>query len=454
MKVNFKDEIVVFSPFGFLDGDASKYEIDKFQKDLIIAKRFECLLISFKKVVHFNRLGLNLILQTVTDLARKIQANVAFCDYNEAKFKALKDVPTQNIGFSLFETQEIASLFFSKNIGEKSQTPVIIYSENSEQRNQMALKLAERGFMAHIAKDIKIFQANKDQYKYQISLSQINLHERNITMQVRENVVIYKLNGFIDSNFAENFDMIMHTNSLRVGFRFFAFDATKARSANIHGVSFLSKLSTASAEFGATIAVCGLSANTTSQTLRDDLEDAGLLLYDSVDDFFNDETSIIGGAGMLEIKPRNITKNLIEILPLIIKIAVDTIYSISNIKIERGSVNIKNFDLKRQDGVNASIAFYGDFEMKITLSLQRQIAQKACLILIKNDENITLEQAYANLILIIANKIVSWFESKKININMTMPHVFDLNSWTDSVSKGAFVELNAQEPCGILFINR
>ena len=92
--------------------------------------------------------------------------------------------------------------------------------------------------------------------------------------------------------------------------------------------------------------------------------------------------------------------------------------------------------------------------MKITLSLQRQIAQKACLILIKNDENITLEQAYANLILIIANKIVSWFESKKININMTMPHVFDLNSWTDSVSKGAFVELNAQEPCGILFINR
>ena len=98
MKVNFKGKIAILSPFGFLDGDISKYEINKFERDLILAKRFDCILISLKKVVHFNRLGLNLILQIVTEIARRIEANVAFCDYDEAKFKALKDIPTQ--GFS------------------------------------------------------------------------------------------------------------------------------------------------------------------------------------------------------------------------------------------------------------------------------------------------------------------------------------------------------------------
>ena len=117
MKINFKDGIAVFSPFGFLDGDVTKYEIDKFEKELILSKRFDCILISLKKVVYFNRLGLNLILQVVTEIARRIEANVAFCDYDEAKFKALKDIPSQSIGFSLFETQEVATLFRQDRFG-------------------------------------------------------------------------------------------------------------------------------------------------------------------------------------------------------------------------------------------------------------------------------------------------------------------------------------------------
>jgi len=455
MKVNFKGKIAILSPFGFLDGDISKYEINKFERDLILAKRFDCILISLKKVVHFNRLGLNLILQIVTEIARRIEANVAFCDYDEAKFKALKDIPTQGFSYSLFETQEIAGLFFG-NIGHKNQTnQIIIYHDSNDQRNQMALKLAERGYSVHVAKDMKIFNANKDNYKYKILLSQINIHERNVTIQVRDNVIIYVLNGFIDSNFAENFDMLAHMNSLRVGFKFFVFDATKARSANVHGVSFLTKLSTASAEFGATIAICGLNQNTTSQTLKNDLEDSGILLYDQLNDFFDDDSSISGGAGMLEAKPRNITKNLVEILPLILKIALDTISSISDVKIERGNVSINTY--KQKDGcINGCIAFYGDFEAKIILSLDSQIAKKACLILIRNDEALSLNEAYSSLMLIIADKLVSWFEAKKIRLNMTMPNIFDSKIWTsDTKSKGAYVELNTNNnSCGILFLTR
>jgi stas domain protein len=456
MKINFKDGIAVFSPFGFLDGDVTKYEIDKFEKELILSKRFDCILISLKKVVYFNRLGLNLILQVVTEIARRIEANVAFCDYDEAKFKALKDIPSQSIGFSLFETQEVATLFFGRiNLDSGAKKKILIYHENGDQRNQMALKLAERGFNAYVAKDIKIFKSNKDQYEHTICLSQINIHERSVTTQVRDNVVIYRLNGFIDSNFAENFDTVAHMNSLRVGFKFFAFEATKARSANIHGVNFLTKLSTASAEFGATIAVCGLNPNAVSQTLRNDIEDSGILIYDNLEDFFNDDSSISGGAGMTEAKPRNITKNLIEILPLIIKITLDTILSISGVKLERTNVSIKNYDDERPNMLSACVAFYGDFEAKVMLSLDKEVVKKACLILIRNDENLSLMQAYSSLILIMANKLVAWFESKKVKLSMTMPNVFDENSRLgDTVSKGAFVELASDKPCGVLFLSR
>ena len=105
--------------------------------------------------------------------------------------------------------------------------------------------------------------------------------------------------------------------------------------------------------------------------------------------------------------------------------------------------------------LSACVAFYGDFEAKVMLSLDKEVVKKACLILIRNDENLSLMQAYSSLILIMANKLVAWFESKKVKLSMTMPNVFDENSRLgDTVSKGAFVELASDKPCGVLFLSR
>lgn len=454
MKPKFKESVVIFHPHGFLDGDGSKYEIEAIDKELILSRKFECILISLKKVVYFNKRGLNSVIESIHELAKKIDADIAFCDYDKAKFKAIKSMSANSLNFSLFETQEIAMLFFTSAKRGSKNKKILLFHDNQEQKNQIALRLAERGHILRVAKDIREFNKLYDEYDIKISLIYINLNERNLTIKVRENVIIYKLTGFIDSNFAENFDMTAHTNSLKVGFKFFVFDATKARSTNIHGVSFLAKLSTASAEYGATIAICGLSGANTSETLRNDLEDSGILLYNCVEDFFSDESTIEGGAGMLEVKPHNITKSLVELLPLVLKTVLDTISLIAKASVSRGEVSIRRFNFTKE-ALTGCIAFYGDVDARILLCLDKKTAKKACNVLLRDDEETSLNDAYGNLMVIIANKLLAWFESKRLKVELTMPNVFDdYMSYGDTVSKGAFVELKVDDTDGALFLSR
>lgn len=454
MKPKIKDNVVIFYPHGFLDGDASKYEIDLATKELIFSKKIECILISLKKVVYFNKIGINSISLAMHEIAKKVDANVAFCDYDETKFKALREMSPQSLNLSFFDSEEIAMLFFGNTEKSTKEKKIILFHENQEQKNQISLKLVGRGYIVYTAKDVNEFKNSAKNYNIKIHLTHININEKTIAVQVRDNVVIYKLTGFIDSNFAENFDMSAHNNSLKIGFKFFVFDATKARSANIHGVSFLAKLSISSAEYGATIAICGLSGSNTSEALRNDLEDSGILLYNNVEDFFNDDGSINGGPGMKESMPHNITRNLVQLLPIILETAIDTLSSMAKIKVERGEIFVKTFDFD-QKALTGCIGFYGDIDAKILLSLDKSIVQKACAILLQDDKEASLNSAFGNFMIIIGNKILSLLESKKIKVDITMPNVFENYIQDgDTVSKGAFIELVSDGTKGALFLSR
>ncbi|QCD52313.1 STAS domain-containing protein [Campylobacter sp. RM16192] len=454
MKPKIKDSVAIFYPHGFLDGDASKYEIYLATKELVLSKKIECILISLKKVVYFNKRGINSISLVMSEIAKKVDANVAFCDYDETKFKALREMSPQSLNLSFFDSEEVAMLFFGNTEKSTKEKKIILFHENQEQKNQISLKLVGRGYIVYTAKDVNEFKNSAKNYNIKINLTHININEKTIAVQVRENVVIYKLTGFIDSNFAENFDMSAHNNSLKIGFKFFVFDATRARSANIHGVSFLARLSTSSAEYGATIAICGLSGSNTSETLRNDLEDSGILLYNSVEDFFNDDGSISGGPGMKESMPHNITRNLVQFLPLILKTTIDTLSSMAKIKVERGKIFVKTFDMN-QKVLTGCIAFYGDIDAKILLSLDKSIVQKACAIFLQDDKEASLNSAFGNFMVIIGNKILSILESKKIKVDITMPNVFENYIQDgDTVSKGAFVELVSNGTKGALFLSR
>ena len=76
------------------------------------------ILVSLKKVVFFNKNGLDAFIKLFTKVRQQNHAIVGFCDYDKKKYEAIKIFYKDEINFSLFKTIEIAYLFSSsfKNI--------------------------------------------------------------------------------------------------------------------------------------------------------------------------------------------------------------------------------------------------------------------------------------------------------------------------------------------------
>ena len=115
--------------------------------------------------------------------------------------------------------------------------------------------------------------------------------------------------------------------------------------------------------------------------------------YISVDDFFNDDATIEGGGGIGEEKPKNITKELIDVLPSILKVVMDTLASLSNLPVSRVSTEISNFNCNEDEFCMGSVAFYGEMNAKFILCLDKYAVRKICKILLQQDESVSITEA-------------------------------------------------------------
>ena len=143
MRLDFKDDVAIFYPSGFLDGDIDKYEISDANIKYLRQKAPRHILISLKNTVYFNKVGFNLILESVSRITKESDADIGFCDYNEIKFKALKRMSKDVLNLSFFETLSVALLFWGKFESENKQ--IIVFNAETEQKRQIALTLSGRG---------------------------------------------------------------------------------------------------------------------------------------------------------------------------------------------------------------------------------------------------------------------------------------------------------------------
>ena len=286
MKPALKNSLAVFYPQGFLDGENAKMIIEPLDIAFLATKKCEAVLISLKKIVFFNKRGLSTAVELLSQIQEKTQAIIGFCDYDKKKYQTILEMYQYKVSFSLFETDQIAMLFTGVPLCKDPDTKkIVVYNSNLEQKNHLAMELYERGYKPAIAKDASQFESLKQTCDYHISNSYLGSSEKHVKVHIKDNVIVYSLPSFVDSVLAEKFDMFYHDNSLKVGFQYFLFNAEKVSSINIHGVNFLAKLSTAGAEYGATIAISGLGEHNITTHLRNDLEDAGILLYNALGDF-------------------------------------------------------------------------------------------------------------------------------------------------------------------------
>jgi CheY-specific phosphatase CheX len=464
MRAVVKNRIGVFSPQGFLDGNNAPLFLTLEDIRATEMLSVDMLLVSLKKVVFFNRNGLDVFVNMMRDIRSKKQITIGFCDYDHKKYEAITKFYDKDLNFSLFRTQEIAELFVSTN--QEKPKNVLIYNDDPSQRSTMAIELYDYGHNPIVAQSRAEFDEKKqhtEAYDAIVEDTYLGLFGQKIATRVKGNAIIYTIGNYLDAEIAESFNITYHQNSLNVGFRLFIFDAYKVISMNIHALNFFAKLASSAAEYNATICFVGLTFEKTPETFKNDLEDAGLLFFDTMDDILGDKEllhELGGSSAAMSQNKRQLTKVLVNELPKLIDATVGTMEMMTNAKAQKRSAEVRVLVLNQtEEMVASSIGFYGNLDGMIILVFPKKIAKKACELLIgeATDDLDDILDAIAEFVNIIGGRIKSLLAEQKISIDITLPRTYgDVNDLLDIVGdkKGVQVELAFQEDQFVFFLTR
>lgn len=464
MRAVVKGRVGVFHPQGFLDGINAPTFLTIDDVKATEALNVDMLLVSLKKVIFFNKNGLDVFIKLLLSIRAKNHISVGLCDYDHVKFKAITSFYGDNLNFSLFRSEKIAELFAPTN--QNDPKTVLLYNDDPSQRSAMAIELFDYGHNPVIAQSKKEFDEKKhnaDLYYAIIDDTYLGLFGQKIATRVTGNAVIYTIANFLDAEISNTFNIAYHNNSLNVGFRLFIFDAYKVVSMNIHALNFFTKLASSAAEYNATLCFVGMTFEKTPETFKHDLEDAGILFFDHMDDILKNKELLeeLGGSSAATSKrTRSINKALINELPQFIDATVSTIGMMTNAKAAKKGVNVQTLDASKSDEQFASsIGFYGDVDGMIILVFPKTIAKKTCELLlgenVEDDESIL--DSLAEFVNIIGGRAKSLLAEKKQHVEITLPRTYkDVSSLMEMAQnkKGVQVNLDFEGSEFIFFLTR
>lgn len=464
MRAVVKGRIGVFHLQGFLDGNNAPSFLTIDDIKATESLNIDMLLVSLKKVIFFNKNGLDTFVRLLTNIRIQKHIVVGFCDYDHTKFKAINTFYGNELSFSLFKSEKIAELFVSSNKSE-SKT-VLLYNTDHSQRSAMAIELFDYGHNPVIAQSLHEFEEKKqhlDLYYAVIEDTYLGYFGQKVATRVTGNAIIYTISNFLDAEIGNTFNIAYHNNSLNVGFRLFIFDAYKVISMNVHALNFFTKLSSAAAEYNATICFVGLTFEKTPEAFKNDLEDAGILFFDSMEEILKNKellSDLGGGGGATAKQHRSLNKALINELTHFIDATVSTIAMMTNAEATKSSVKIQTLTVSDStDQVASSIGFYGDIDGLIILVFPRTIAKKACELLI-GDSNINDEDildSLAEFVNIIGGRAKVLLSENKKRLDITLPRTYaDVKTLLEIAQdkKGVQVDLSFEGQNFIFFLTR
>ena len=431
MRAVVKNGIATFHPQGFLDGNsaASLLGIDDIEATLRL--KVDMILVSLKRVVFFNRNGLDQFIKLFSRARQEKHVVVGFCDYDRKKYDTIRRFYEKEMMFSLFQSYKIAELF-SNSFNNQNKT-VLVYSDDKSQRAAMAIELHDRGHNPIVAQTLRDFlekKKAKEAYDVIIEESYLGDMGQQVAARVTSNAVIYTVSGFLDNEISAKFNLEYHNNSLNVGFRLFIFDAYKVVSMNIHALNFFAKLASSSAEYNATICFVGMSFEKTPKNFKEELEDAGIMFFEKMEDILGNKELLaeLGATSAAAAKnKRTLTKQVVVRLPKFVDAIVETLEMMTNAKAVKKEAKVEKIDVGACDDLLASsIGFYGDIDGMSVLVFPKTIAKKACELLIgeeTNDEALILD-SLAELVNIVGGKLKTLLSDEKVNVSITLPRTY------------------------------
>ncbi len=463
MRATVKDNIAVFTPQGFLDGNSSAAFLSIEDIQATAALKVNMVLVSLKKVIFFNPNGLEAFIKMFKKVRIANHAIVGFCDYDKKKFHTINKFYKDELTFSLYETYEIASLFTS-SFKDNSKT-VLLYNEDKSQRSAMAIELHDNGHNPIIAVNENDFlekSSHPTAYDFIIKDSYIGQMGQKIATRVAGNAIIYTIKSFLDVDLGTTFNIDYHNNSLNVGFKLFIFDAYKVVGMNVHALNFFSRLASSAAEYNATICFVGYTFEKTPIAFKETMEDSGMMFFNQMDDILQDKELLLelGGGGTSVVNKRQLNKIIVSELPRFIDATVLIIEMMTNSTAVKKSVQIHDIEvLDKKDKIAGSIGFYGEIDGMIILVFPKGIAKKACELLIGegiDDEDLILD-SLSELVNIIGGKVKSLLADKGISVNITLPRTYSpIDSLIEMSArrKGVQVDLTFNGDKFLFFLTR
>jgi len=464
MRALVKNGVGIFSPQGFLDGNNSVSFLSIEDIEATAKLNVDMILVSLKKVVFFNRNGLDAFVKMFAKVRSSNHTTVGFCDYDTKKFNAIRKFYKNDLNFSLFSSQEIAMLFTSSYKNQNKN--VLLFSEDKSQRAAMAIELHDNGHNPIIAQtEDEFLEKSKSEaaYDYIIKNTYLGQMGQSIATRVTGNAIIYTVSSFLDAEIGNTFNIAYHNNSLNVGFRLFIFDAYKVISMNVHALNFFSKLASSGAEYNATICFVGMTFEKTPKAFKETLEDSGILFYNQMDDILQNKELLeeLGASSAANIKnKRVINKTTVTELPNFIEATVATIEMMTNSKATKEAANINTIAITdKTNKIASSIGFYGDMDGMVILVFPAEIAKKACALLIGEDtEDIELIlDTLAELVNIVGGKLKTLLSDQNISVDITLPRTYpNVDSLLEIANgkKGVQVDLAFDNDKFLFFLTR
>ncbi|MEA3523656.1 MAG: chemotaxis protein CheX [Campylobacterota bacterium] len=464
MRAVVKNGIGVFNPQGFLDGNNTPVLLTIDDIKATEQLKVDMILVSLKKVIFFNKNGLDIFVKLLMNLRAKMRIVVGFCDYDHKKYAAIMKFYDDNVNFSLFRTQKIAALFTSNN--QSDAHTILVYNKDASQRSTMAIELFDYGHNPVLAQSKKEFEEkkqNKDAYYAIVEDTYLGLFGQKIATRVTGNAIIYTVANYLDAEIAERFNIVYHNNSLNVGFRLFIIDAYKVVSMNIHAFNFFSRLASSAAEYNATLCFVGLTFEKTPEKFKEDLEDSGIMFFDQMDDILKNKELLndLGASSAAAVQQkRTINKVIVNELPRFIDATVSTIEMMTNAKANKEAAAVHQLNISEtSDKIASSIGFYGDMDGMIILIFPKEIAKKTCELLLgeKTDNMEEILDALAELVNIIGGRVKSLLGEHTIAVDITLPRTYtnvdDLLEMAQD-KKGVQVDLNFDNDKFVFFLTR
>ncbi|MEO1923554.1 MAG: chemotaxis protein CheX [Nautiliaceae bacterium] len=413
---------VYYRPQGFLDSQTVNKIITPADISLMEQKKIKYVSIDFSKIISANMNAIRFLNEICEMLYKK---DIESCIFNANKnilniISNLKDCY-----FNYFENEEVERVFCDDDFRYEKDI-YICCIKDEQNKNMLIYNLIKKGYSPKVidseseAKDGLII---KDSFISRIS--------NKVGAVVKNGIVYFFFDGFLDANLPNMFDLEYFRRNLLIGFKVFIFDMNRVKGMNVHAVRFLSKLGVEAAEYGALLAIVGLERNHVQPVLIKELEDMGYVFFASETDFLNSPIyqEAVNSSEMIYKRSKNITKDYVKLLPFFVNATISTVELMTGVKATKEPPNIKevNIDTNRSDWVASSIGFYGDLDGALILIFTEKLSKRISKILLgeefKNKEELVdMIGEFAN---IIVGNVKIELSKHDVKINLTLPKVFD-----------------------------